>query len=79
MVWTGGAVEETYNPHILTGQQLASAILTRQHFTRLYPIPGTRLISLRDPCGQRGINPHGLYLIAHNCLTTSQLVQGRTP
>lgn len=67
---TGGPIEEKYDPGILDGDDLVAAIILGIRFTRIQPFPGTGLITLRTPCGERGISPDGRYLAEHRCFRT---------
>lgn len=67
---TGGPVEETYDPGVLDADDLAVAIILSRRFTRIQTIAGTSLITLRTPCGTRGISHDGVYLSEHRCFHT---------
>lgn len=67
---TGGPVEETYDPGVLDADDLTVAIILSRRFTRIQPIAGTSLITLRTPCGTRGISHDGMYLAEHQCFHT---------
>ncbi|NMM93462.1 hypothetical protein [Bifidobacterium oedipodis] len=64
---TGGPVEEVYDPGVLDATDLTTAIILGRGFIRIKPIAGTTLVTLRTPCGARGIEPEGLYLARHEC------------
>lgn len=71
VIYTGGPVEETYDPRILTyGRNLTTALLLGRNLTRIVQIGDTQLFHLQDVCGARGIRSDGLYLSAHVCHAT---------
>mgnify|MGYP000186624442 FL=1 len=71
MIYTGGPVEETYDPGILTyGRNLTTALLLGRNLTRIVQIGDTQLFHLQDVCGARGIRSDGLYLSVYVCHAT---------
>ena len=70
-VYTGGNVEEVYDPGILTfGRDITTALLLERRLTRIVLIGDSGLFHLQDVCGARGIQTDGWYLAEHVCHTT---------
>lgn len=62
-------VWESWDPGVVTGDDLAVAIILGRRLTRLEPIYGSTTPRLIDVCGERGIKPDGRYLAEHRCWT----------
>ncbi|MDF7641739.1 hypothetical protein PT279_09100 [Bifidobacterium sp. ESL0784] len=60
-------VWESWDPGIITGQNLTIAIILQRPLTRIQWIPGLRQAQLEDVSGRYGITPDGQYLSLHDC------------
>lgn len=70
-VYTGGPIEEKYDPGILEyGRDLTTALLLQRRVTRIVISANGAVFHLQDPCGPRGIRQSERYLCEHKCFTT---------
>lgn len=60
-------VWESWDPGVITGDDLTVAIILGRRLTRLEPVYGSTAPRLIDVCGERGIRPDAQYLAEHRC------------
>lgn len=58
---------QSYDPGIITGSDLTTAIILHTPLTRFTWDDTLQQPILRDVCGDSGIHPDGLYLAMHSC------------
>lgn len=63
-------VWESWDPGIITGQDILTAIILNQPLTRIQWIPGLNQPRLINESMSRSLDPTGLYLAPHRCRHT---------